>query len=238
VGRTSRVILRTVAHAGRQRTLAELGPDDARRYARAVRTVVGAIEAALGPEVLADRAKTVAAGNPGMELAPWRPARRRFEAAAGRMAGVSSALVVTDVRACYASIGNDALRSRLHALGCGSGDIGDVLRILDGFHDQGVQGLPVGPMPSAILANAVLSAVDAAIAGPCVRHLRWVDDVLVFARDERRARRALERIEGVLGDLGMRPAKEKTHVLDPRDPAVRGWGRVSTSGIRRVGPPL
>ena len=47
----------------------------------------------------------------------------------------------------------------------------------------GTPGLPIGPEPSAVLANAVLATADAAATHAGVRLLRWVDDVVLVGTD-------------------------------------------------------
>ncbi len=54
---------------------------------------------------------------------------------------------------------------------------------LRAFGDAGVDGLPVGPPASALLADAVLAAGDDAIRATGAAHVRWVDDVAIFAPD-------------------------------------------------------
>jgi hypothetical protein len=82
--------------------------------------------------------------------------------------------------------------------------------------------LPVGPPASAVLANAVLSAGDAAIGD--TPFLRWVDDFLIFARNEAEAHGALEHLSDALGRLGLSLADDKTSVgvLDLGVSPVRG----------------
>src|SRR5205809_1035983 len=68
---------------------------------------------------------------------------------------------------------------------------------LGAFHralrDEGVRGLPVGPDPSAILANGILAIADRAAAAEAGGHpIRWVDDVVLVAAGRRSATRAFD----------------------------------------------
>ena len=75
-------------------------------------------------------------------------------------------------------------------------------------------GLPVGPEPSAVVANAVLTPVDRALSDAGIRHLRWVDDLVLAAEDPGAA---LEVLRGSLATVGLRLNERKTRVvLDPR----------------------
>jgi Reverse transcriptase (RNA-dependent DNA polymerase) len=81
-----------------------------------------------------------------------------------------------------------------------------------------VRGLPIGPDPSAVLANAVLSEMDRAIRSTGARHLRWVDDIFLWGSgaDVRHGLRALEDVAARMG-LALHP--EKTRFLADRHEA-------------------
>ncbi|MBI3648222.1 MAG: RNA-directed DNA polymerase [Actinobacteria bacterium] len=209
---------------GGVRLLATLDPADARDYACAVAALVPAIEGALGAEVLANRVwgrGSVA----WTRLEPWRPARRRFARAASSLGGTRTT-VVADVRECYGSIGPALVEGTLSRIGGGRREVAALVRLLDRVSQGGVRGLPVGPDPSAVLANAVLSPVDLAIARTGALHLRWVDDVAIFAQDGRAACTALEAAEGALDQLGLVLRGRKTRILAPG----QGIGRTPISG--------
>ena len=52
-------------------------------------------------------------------------------------------------------------------------------------------GLPIGPLASSILAEAILIDVDAALIDQGFDFVRWFDDYTFFARDDTEAQRAL-----------------------------------------------
>ncbi|HKN80818.1 MAG TPA: RNA-directed DNA polymerase, partial [Actinomycetota bacterium] len=86
---------------------------------------------------------------------------------------------------------------------------------LAGLERIGVEGLPVGPDASAVLANAVLSQVDRTLRDAGVEHLRWVDDVVLSGGD---VSSALSVFRTALATIGLRPNDAKTRiVLDARD---------------------
>ncbi|MGH2649776.1 MAG: hypothetical protein ACRDHK_01010, partial [Actinomycetota bacterium] len=76
------------------------------RYAALVASVAPAIEASLGPEVVANRA---ALGTPStsLPLRPWRPAWSAFLRSGQQLALGAGVFVAADVRRCYPSIGPD-----------------------------------------------------------------------------------------------------------------------------------
>jgi hypothetical protein len=195
---------------GGTRTLTILSHDDERRYGVAVARVARRIERALGPEAMANRAN-------GLRLEPWRPARAAFIEARRRLGADARVLVVSDIRDCYASIDAAVLAADLAALGAGADEIHDIETILRRFAVAGVRGLPVGPEPSAILANGLLSRVDAVLRDQGLAHVRWVDDVTIAAPDRHRALSVLDAFRRSLAARGLEANDAKTFVLADRD---------------------
>ena len=209
---------RVVTPRGRSRTIVRPDAALARRYAAAVAPVVPRVERSLGARVLAIRAgvRRRRDGSPEIELAPWRPAHRRLRRSLEGLAERAEVLVRLDVRACYASVGERALERQLCDLRVPRADVRTVLRVLEAFGDAGVAGLPVGPAPSAVLANAVLRHLDRAVTESGAVAVRWVDDVWAFVESERRADEALERAALALDRLGLELAPGKTSVTAGR----------------------
>lgn len=195
---------------GGTRTLTVLSRDDEMRYTVAVARVARRIERALGPEAMANRAR-------GPRLEPWRPARAAFLEARRGLGADARVIVVSDVRECYASIDVAVLAADLAALGTGVDEIRDIATILRRFTAAGVRGLPVGPEPSAILANGVLAHVDAHLREGGLAHVRWVDDVTIAAPDRRGAVIALDAFRRSLAAHGLEANDAKTFLVGDRD---------------------
>lgn len=214
---------------GGVRWLAQLDPAAASAYAASVAPLVPAIEAALPANVVANRVAEIRAAPPALHLEAWRVARARFRALVRDLAPDAGAAVISDVRDYYGSISLPVLRRALEGIGCPRVDVERALDALRRFAEGGVRGLPVGPEPSAVLANAVLLGADRRMSAAGLAHVRWVDDVIVFTRDAREARGALELLAAALDDLGLRLAPEKTRlILDPD--TIRGAGPAARSG--------
>jgi predicted amidohydrolase YtcJ len=191
------------AHAkpsGGTRWLTELAPADHRRYA----CLVGRVAAKARAPGSADLAPQHASGIAGARTA-WR-VEVRARAAALR----NPVLVRSDVEACYPSIGPEALGRGLARLGARDGQIHALLAFLEAVQAVGTPGLPVGPRPSARLADSVLSVADEAVrrTGACI--VRWVDDVVLLADGRLAAGRALDAWAAALAELGLRPHEGKT----------------------------
>lgn len=216
---------------GGVRWLVRLDDPAAAEYAARVAAVAPLIDAGLSASVVANRIAATSVEPPSVQLEPWRAARTRFRRRVKALTVGASAVLVTDVRACYPSITAEAVRASLHRLACPASDIAAIGEALDAFADAGVRGLPIGPEPSAVLANAVLMAADRALETSGFPYVRWVDDVLVFLRDERDAQRALAALRSGIAAVGLRLAEEKTRVVgDPAAVLATGPGAFSDPG--------
>src|SRR5437588_3195884 len=198
---------------GGHRLLTLLDRADESRYGTLVERVAGFVERSLGPQVLANRVVE------GTTLAPWRPAWRRLLRRRAALAARGRVVVHVDVRRCYPSITSGSVAGALGELGASQEDVRSVVAVLDRFQEEGVPGLPVGPDPSAVLANAVLASVDRALERVGLPHVRWVDDVWAVARDQDDARRALDRLRLVLRRIGLEVNEDKTEIIESGDAA-------------------
>jgi Reverse transcriptase (RNA-dependent DNA polymerase) len=189
----------------------------------------------MGPEVFADRA-TLRASR--IELHDWRAARDRLRRTASHFSrrSAAGAVLITDVRDCFASMGPAQVRSALERLGADEEAVVQVVNQLRSFVDRGVSGLPVGPAASAVLANAVLCELDRSLRGIGLPYTRWVDDVMVFAPDRSTAVRASVEVRRTLERIGLEANEAKTWILEDRREASRLLGtRLSpTGGAGRV----
>jgi hypothetical protein len=194
---------------GRVRELTRLAPALDAEYRAAVGAVAGRIERSLGPEVFAVRAQP---GADGWRPAPWRPALAAWRsslAAAIRAAGDGTSFAVADVRDCYASISAETIGDLLGP------QAAHAVAVLRRVRDLGVRGLPVGPQPSAILANAALSRLDQAIRSSGAHHLRWVDDLVLWGSPAQ-IPGALAALRAAAGRVGLELHDGKTAILEDR----------------------
>jgi hypothetical protein len=207
---------------GPRRRLDVLHPAMASRFTALVAAVAPAVEGRLSPNVLANRVAFSSADPPLLALHGWRSERRRFAERLHAYAASASALLFTDVARCYGSIGSDVVGDALSACGVADLLIRRIVAMVGVFPRVGVAGLPVGPNASAVLANAVLSAVDAALDGAGLRWLRWVDDIVVALDDDRAADEALAAVDAALASLRLERNRGKTRVVAPPIPAGIG----------------
>ncbi len=164
----------------------------------------------------ASHANRIVAWDPvhGPIMEPWTQARARWRHDVRRQGGDRRFIAVTDARACYASISPMVLTRRLIALGTPEPCVDEIASWLRAFAELGVEGLPVGPAVSAVLADAVLSAGDDAIRGTGAAHVRWVDDVAIFASDARTRTDALRALGRTWASFGLELHDGKTVLFD------------------------
>lgn len=191
------------------RCLYRLGPVPDAAYSAAVADVVGAVESSLHPWAVGNR---VARRAP-LLLEGWSGARARYRGlVAAHAVGAKGALRV-DVRDCFASISPGAVGEALAAAGASRWATERVVAQLEVLAAHGVRGLPAGPAPSAVLANAVLAAADRALIEKHMQWARWVDDLVVFGEppDLRVAERAIAAALRASG-LRLHPGKRRTAI--------------------------
>ena len=219
---------------GGSRTLTHLGERDRRRYDAVVAAVTPQAERALTPGVVANRARV---NSERLELEPWRRARGRFmRSLSAAIKGPSRAAFVGDVQDCYGCITPATVERVLHMLGVAPGRIERLATLLRSFESRGVRGLPIGPYPSAVLANVVLAPVDDALREAAVRPIfRWVDDVVVFAPDVVAAHRTAAAFDRALSALGLSVNDAKSHIVDDPVGVLAGGSKTSISLAPRHG---
>lgn len=100
---------------------------------------------------------------------------------------------------------------------------GSVLRLIRLFLEALIQegyrlvrpkvGTPQGGVISPLLANIYLAKLDRVLEAEGVAFVRYADDVRLASRTPTGARRALERTEEVLSELGLRVNRKKTRLV-------------------------
>jgi hypothetical protein len=220
---------------GGARTLCVLDPLVHARYRALVARVAPAIERSLASSVGSGRCLH----GPGLRLEPWRRGWRRHSRAVAGLARPSGALLRMDVRDFFGSVGLEPLCDALTRARADRQDVEELVGLLRRFAAGGIRGLPVGPEPSAVLANLALVQADRALTRLGLPFVRWCDDVTIgLGRTDRAA--AVQAWAAALHPLGLRPATEKTRMLEPGERPVASWGGVQRAeiGSRPPGRPV
>lgn len=121
-------------------------------------------------------------------------------------------VVETDISAFYHRVPIDA---SVHSLERAGGN----RRLLEGVRKSlgsfSVTGLPVGPMPSAFFAEAVLNDVDMALLASKATFVRYNDDYRFFCKTESEARAHLQTLADLLWRAaGLTLQDAKTRIYD------------------------
>jgi len=213
---------RAAARPGRRvREVTVLHPALAARYTALVSAVALRVDEGLSPSVAANRVAIASVDPPRLILRSFRGERVAFGRRLARLARRTRCLLFADVRECYRSIAPDVVAASLRALGCDGASVDGVAAFLRALQELDVEGLPVGPDPSAVLANAVLAEADRALERLGAPHLRWVDDLVVGVDGSRGAATVLEVAREALDRVGLRLNDAKTRlVLDPASGAL------------------
>lgn len=154
------------------------------------------------------------------------------------------AVVIADVRDHFGSIRPEVVQEALGRLRVDRPTVRRVTRTLEGLAVRGARGLPVGPEPSAVLANATLADVDASIRGLGAVHVRWVDDIVAFCHDEDHGREVLETIREALARADLELAAGKSALVVGSSVPSTGFlpgeasqlGRLPAAGGTRLAP--
>jgi hypothetical protein len=79
-------------------------------------------------------------------------------------------------------------------------------------------GIPQGPLTSDLLAECFLHDLDKEMAGlPNTRYLRYVDDIKIFAEDQKPLQAALVKLDLLSKRLGLIPQITKERILEITD---------------------
>ena len=205
--------------AGKRRILTRMEAGERRAYALAT---------ALAFPRPPDGPASFGSPRPG-HRSTWIAERRRWRAAVHARTTGAASIVVSDVAACYPSIGEAALRMAAQRAG---GDPGALLRVLARYREAGGDGIPIGPAASGPIAETVLALADerARIAG-CLP-VRWVDDV-VFAGDPAVVHRAWRAWTVALHELGLREHEGKRSTSLSTLAGTGSFAGVDRRGIMR-----
>jgi hypothetical protein len=191
--------------------------------------VAGSIERTLDPEVSAGRVLLGGRLARGcLPLEPWRCAWRRHLRAVRGLSASGGALVRLDVRDCFGSMRAEVVRESLGRAGVDPRDAAALSGLLRRFEEDGIRGLPVGPEPSAVLANLALGRADQAIRDLGLPFVRWCDDVTVgLGRAD--PGMVVDAWTEALRPLGLLPAPEKVRVADGHDRPRASLARIATA---------
>jgi RNA-directed DNA polymerase len=128
-------------------------------------------------------------------------------------------VVETDIADCFSAIPHDKLMQAVQERICDQ----PVLKLLramlragvmeDGQLRRSATGTPQGGVISPVLCNVYLHRLDRAWDTQDGVLVRYADDAIVMCWSRSQAERALERLTGLLADLGLEPKAAKTRIV-------------------------
>ena len=128
-----------------------------------------------------------------------------------------------DLTACYDSLDHGVLSHFLAKLGCDQEIRKFLVECLSRwtatnhriYHNHGI---PQGPLSSGLLSEVVLRHFDEFRGRQAsVKYFRYVDDIRLFAKDERRLREMLVRLDMLSKDIGLFPQSAKISIHRVKD---------------------
>ena len=189
---------------GGHRTFTRLDPGSAQAYRAAVDHLEPAILGAIGDGSIAERRTW------GQQRIIRTLAIRKHELSPAASAPVG----VTDVAGFFSEVTPALAEHSAAKAGAPRAERHRLRAILERFQEAGVVGLPIGPAPSALVAEAVLAPIDQLLDRARVPYIRWVDDIAVGGSDPGAALRI---IAESLSSLGLHHHPAKTRIMTTRE---------------------
>jgi hypothetical protein len=124
----------------------------------------------------------------------------------------TNCVLTADIAGYFENISIQMLRSDLLRIGCRDEPVSIITQCLNHWAPADDRGLPQGVLASDVLAKLYLEAFDRRLKSEGFRHVRYADDMRVFCRSEREARRALVFITELLRDRGLTLQSAKTRI--------------------------
>lgn len=137
-------------------------------------------------------------------------------------------VVTADIAAFYENIDLPRLSSDLRAVEMDDEAVRLLSACLNRWAEPRGKGIPQGRSASDILAKLYLDSIDHNLRHAGFSHLRYVDDIRIFCRDVREAKRAILQLSELLRRRGLniQTAKTKIYRSDEALPQVDGVARV------------
>ncbi|WP_156040488.1 RNA-directed DNA polymerase, partial [Chondromyces apiculatus] len=128
-----------------------------------------------------------------------------------RRAAVSSVVLTVDITDFYNQIYHHSIENQLQACGLTAPATKIIMNLLKSSTVSVSRGIPIGPHPTHLLAEASLIPIDQLMAQRGLEYCRYVDDIHVFCDSEEKAQVALFAIVNVLDQYHkLTPNRSKT----------------------------
>lgn len=194
------------------RTVTQLDPTDTLLYSAAVHAIAPAIEASRAPtdQVFSFRLAAREDGYLWRTELGWVDFVARAKVLSEEE--TCSYVLVADISDFYGQIGISTVGEALEDAGVSTTWAKNIGNMLVSYAGRRGRGLPIGPHPSALLAEAVLGRVDRHLLRNGRPFVRYVDDIRIFCGSLRDARAAWHDLASFLAErlgLGLNDAKTR-----------------------------
>lgn len=151
--------------------------------------------------------------------------------ARARSRTASRYLLATDLSQFYPSIYTHSIPWALHTKAVAKSKpndyslLGNILDLaMRNGQDKQTIGIPIGPDTSLVIAEAILSAVDAQLSGAMrKRGFRYIDDIACGFRTIAEAEETLGHLQRLVGDLQLQLNPKKTRIIELPSELEASW---------------
>ena len=131
----------------------------------------------------------------------------------GKLSGDAQFVLESDVSGFYENVDIGRLVQELLAAGVNQSVTKQLSLFWNKWSGTRQRGIPQGYSPSDLFAEFYMDPLDLRLKGANLDHIRYVDDIRIFTKDEKSARRGLHELERTLRTRGLNPQTAKTKIL-------------------------
>lgn len=147
-----------------------------------------------------------------------KTAWNNFWTTAARHADKCSHILYCDIADFYNQVYHHTVENQLISAGFPNQAIKWIIGLLESTTAGVSRGVPIGPHPIHLLAEATLIPVDNSLVAAGIKFIRYADDIVVFCKSERECRAALASIATILDkQQRLTLQRHKTRIYKPSD---------------------
>ena len=139
-----------------------------------------------------------------------------FWTTAASLAAKYTHILYCDIADFYNQVYHHTVENQLISAGLPNQAVKWIIGLLESTTAGVSRGVPVGPHPIHLIAEATLIPVDNSLVSAGVRHIRYADDMVIFCKSEREAKAALLTVATVLDkQQRLTLQRHKTKIYEP-----------------------
>lgn len=127
-------------------------------------------------------------------------------------------ILYCDIADFYNQVNHHTVENQLISAGLPNQAVKWIIGLLESTTAGVSRGVPVGPHPIHLIAEATLIPVDNSLVSAGLRHIRYADDMVIFCKNAREARAALSTVATVLDrQQRLTLQRHKTKIYKPEE---------------------